>query len=46
MENLVIEFQNKLLIYPYFKEDGGGQEGYQNVLIFMSLLGGGGRGFK
>ena len=25
--------QNILFICPYFREDGGGQEGYQNVLI-------------
>ena len=34
----------KLFICPYFREEGGGQKGYQNILIFMSLLGGGGGG--
>ena len=37
MENLIIEMQNKLFICPYFREVGGGQEGYQNVLIFYVL---------
>ena len=46
IENLVTETQNKLFIFPYFREEGGGQKGYQNVHIFMSLLGGGGRGSK
>ena len=32
MENLVIEMQSKLFICSYFGEEGGGQEGYQNVL--------------
>ena len=38
MENLVIEMQNKLFICPYFREEGGGQEGYQNILIFDVLI--------
>ena len=38
MENLFIEMQNKSFICPYFREEGEGQEGHQNVLIFMSLL--------
>ena len=33
MQNLVIETQNKLFVCPYFREEGGVQEGYQNVLI-------------
>ena len=40
MENSVVETKNKLFICPYFREEGGGQEGYQNVLI----RGGGGKG--
>ena len=36
-KNLVVETQNKLFICPYFREEVGGQEGYQNVLIFYVL---------
>ena len=39
--DIVFEMEN----CPYIREEGGGQEGYQNV-HFMSLFGGGGRGLK
>ena len=31
---------------PYFWEEGGGQEGYQNVLIFYVLIKGGREGVQ
>ena len=46
IENFVIETQNKLFICPYFRKEGGGQEGYQNVLIFYVLIRGRREGSK
>ena len=31
---------------PYFREEGGGQTGCQNVLIFYVIIMGGGRGSR
>ena len=46
MENLVIETQNKLFICPYFRQEGGGQAGCQNVLIFYVFIMGGREGVQ
>ena len=46
MENLVIEMQNKLFICPYFREEGGGQEGYQKFLTFDVFIRGRREGVK
>ena len=41
-----MKMQNKLFMFPYFREEGGGQEGYQNVLIFYVLIRGRREGVK
>ena len=46
LQKLVSGTPPKMFRCPYFWEEGGGQEGYQNVLIFYVLIKGGGRGSK
>ena len=43
MQNLVSGNLQKILRFPYFREEGGGQEGYKNFLIlFFRIRGEGG----
>ena len=46
IQKLVSGNAQKMFRCPYFWEEGGGQEGYQNVLIFYVLIKGGREGVQ
>ena len=46
MEKLVSGNPQKMFRCPYYWEEGGGQEGYHNVLIFYVLIMGGREGVQ
>ena len=46
MQKLVSGNPQKMFRCPYYWEEGGGQEGYQNVLIFYVLIKGGREGVQ
>ena len=38
IKNLVSGNHKQILGCPYFRKEGGGQEGYQNILIYYVLI--------